>query len=85
MQSFEPSPKDIEHFTGNQKLVFLEAVQQQGDLSADRAQLLGKVYDLESSQKPEEFMMYIISSRRSARLLLLFQCLLKRFCKRVKQ
>lgn len=65
MQSFEPSPKDVEHFTGNQKLVFLEAVQQQGDLSADRAQLLGKVYDLESSQNVELKSAYYIIALRA--------------------
>jgi len=64
--SFEPSPKDVESFTGNQKLVFLEAVQQQGSLSAERAQLLGKVYDLGASQNVELKSAYYIIALRAA-------------------
>jgi leukotriene-A4 hydrolase len=51
--SFEPTPKDVESFTGNQKLVFLEEVQKIEALSPERSQLLGKVYDIASSQNVE--------------------------------
>ncbi len=53
------------HFTGNQKLVFLEAVQQQGTLGAERAQLLGRVYDLETSQNVELKAAYYIIALRA--------------------
>ncbi|POR31843.1 Leukotriene A-4 hydrolase [Tolypocladium paradoxum] len=51
--SFGPSAKDVESFTANQKLVFLDKVSQAEPLSAERAQLLGKVYDLISSKNAE--------------------------------
>ncbi|KAF5019154.1 hypothetical protein F66182_8859 [Fusarium sp. NRRL 66182] len=51
--NFEPSAKDIENFTANQKLVFLAEVQQSASLSADRAQLMGKTYDFLSSKNVE--------------------------------
>jgi leukotriene-A4 hydrolase len=51
--SFEPSAKDVESFTANQKLVFLGEVQQAEPLSPERSQLLGKVYDIASSQNVE--------------------------------
>jgi leukotriene-A4 hydrolase len=52
-QNFAPSVKDLENFTANQKLVFLAEVQQSGELSADRAQLMGKIYDFLSSKNVE--------------------------------
>lgn len=52
-QSFTPDAKDLESFTGNQKLLFLETVQQAEALSPERTQLLGKVYDIASSQNTE--------------------------------
>lgn len=39
--------------TGNQKLVFLEKLQQSEPLSVERAQLLGKVYDFIGSKNIE--------------------------------
>lgn len=39
--------------TSNQKLVFLETLQQSKSLSVERAQQLGKVYDLTSSKNTE--------------------------------
>ncbi|SPN97360.1 related to leukotriene-A4 hydrolase long isoform [Cephalotrichum gorgonifer] len=49
--SFTPSPEDIASFSGNQKLVVLEAIQNfESPLSADRARLLGSTYDLVSSK-----------------------------------
>lgn len=53
MQSFVPSPKDVEDFNANQKIVFLGKLQQGKTLSAERANLLGKVYDLRTSQNVE--------------------------------
>ncbi|KAH6899913.1 peptidase family M1-domain-containing protein [Thelonectria olida] len=49
---YKPSSGDVEAFTANQKLVFLAEVQQAG-LDAERSQLLGKIYDLVSSQNVE--------------------------------
>ncbi|KAH7326097.1 peptidase family M1-domain-containing protein [Stachybotrys elegans] len=51
--SFTPSPEDVESFTGNQKLLFLETVQQAEPLSPERAQLLGETYDILSSKNVE--------------------------------
>ncbi|PHH87130.1 hypothetical protein CDD83_9274 [Cordyceps sp. RAO-2017] len=51
--SFEPSAKDVESFTANQKIVFLERVQKAGPLSSERAQLMGKVYDFITSRNAE--------------------------------
>ncbi|KAK4089846.1 leukotriene A4 hydrolase [Purpureocillium lilacinum] len=51
--SFEPSAKDVESFSSNQKLVFLDQVEQHASLSAERAQLMGKVYDFISSRNAE--------------------------------
>ncbi|PHH62455.1 hypothetical protein CDD81_7102 [Ophiocordyceps australis] len=51
--SFEPAAKDVEAFTANQKLVFLDKVQQTKAMSPERAQLLGKVYDFISSKNAE--------------------------------
>ncbi|KAH8170589.1 peptidase family m1 domain-containing protein [Sarocladium implicatum] len=59
-ESFEPSPKDVEDFTGNQKLVFLEKVQQDVPLSATRSQLLGKAYDLQGSRNVELLSSYYL-------------------------
>ncbi|KAF4967502.1 hypothetical protein FSARC_4966 [Fusarium sarcochroum] len=58
--SFEPSAKDLENFTANQKLVFLAEVQQSGSLSADRAQLMGKTYDFLSSKNVEILSAYYL-------------------------
>lgn len=52
-QSFEASAKGIESFTANQKLVFLERLQQSEPLNPERSQLLGKVYDFASSKSAE--------------------------------
>ncbi|KAJ4265585.1 Leucyl aminopeptidase yscIV [Fusarium torreyae] len=57
---FEPSAKDLENFTANQKLVFLAEVQQSGSLSADRAQLMGKTYDFLSSKNVEILSAYYL-------------------------
>lgn len=46
--------------------MFLESVQQQGSLSAERAQLLGKVYDLAASQNVELKSAYYIIALRAA-------------------
>ncbi|GAO17142.1 uncharacterized protein UV8b_00351 [Ustilaginoidea virens] len=51
--TYEPAPKDVEAFTANQKIVFLDKVQESASLSASRAQLLGKVYDFVSSKNVE--------------------------------
>ncbi|KAG5913490.1 hypothetical protein E4U53_004850 [Claviceps sorghi] len=52
-QSFEPAPQDVESFTANQKIAFLDKVQESGTLPAERAQLLGKTYDFISSKNVE--------------------------------
>ncbi|WZH43661.1 peptidase family M1-domain-containing protein [Fusarium acuminatum] len=57
---FEPSAKDLEDFTANQKLVFLAEVQQSGELTADRAQLMGKTYDFLSSKNVEILSAYYL-------------------------
>ncbi|TWU79169.1 hypothetical protein ED733_008876 [Metarhizium rileyi] len=51
--SFEPRPDDVSSFTANQKIVFLDKLQESGPLSAERAQLLGKTYDFISSKNVE--------------------------------
>ncbi|KAK0384997.1 hypothetical protein NLU13_7475 [Sarocladium strictum] len=63
--SFEPSPKDIEEFTSSQKLVFLEKVQQDVPLSPERAQLLGKVYELLGSRNVELLSAYYLIALKS--------------------
>lgn len=59
-QNFTPSAKDLENFTANQKLVFLAEVQQSGELSANRAQLMGKTYDFLSSKNVEILSAYYL-------------------------
>ncbi|KND89741.1 Leukotriene A-4 hydrolase [Tolypocladium ophioglossoides CBS 100239] len=63
--SFEPSAKDVESFTANQKLVFLDKVSQAEPLSAERAQLLGKVYGLISSKNAELKTAYYLVALRA--------------------
>lgn len=53
IQSFSPSPKDLEDFTANQKIVFLGKVQQGKALTAERARQLGEVYDFRASHNVE--------------------------------
>lgn len=65
-QSFEPSPKDIESFSGSQKLVFLEKIQQDEKLSVERVQLLGKVYDIQASQNVELKSAYYLIALKAA-------------------
>lgn len=65
LQSFQPSSKDIGSFTSNQKLVFLERIQQGEPLSAERSQLLGKVYDIASSKNVELKSAYYIIALKS--------------------
>ena len=43
----------MESFTANQKIVFLDKLQESGPLPVERAQLLGKVYDLIASKNVE--------------------------------
>ncbi|KAI1203340.1 leukotriene A-4 hydrolase [Nemania serpens] len=51
---YQPSPKDIESFTANQTLVFLQAVQNFTlPLNAERAHLLGTTYSISSSKNVE--------------------------------
>ncbi|KAI0148706.1 leukotriene A-4 hydrolase [Xylariaceae sp. FL1272] len=51
---YKPSIKDIESFTANQVLVFLQAVQNfEQPLSAERSHLLGKTYNISSSKNVE--------------------------------
>jgi leukotriene-A4 hydrolase len=53
-QAFTPSSKDVESFSGNQKLVFLEKVQTFDEpLTAERAKLMGEKYDFVSSRNAE--------------------------------
>ena len=53
-QTFEPKADDVAEFSGNQKLVLLETIQGfSSPLSAERAQLLGKLYDFATSQNVE--------------------------------
>ncbi|KAG7107081.1 Leucine aminopeptidase 2 like protein [Verticillium longisporum] len=53
-EDFEPSPKDVEGLTGNQKLVFLEAVEKfDRPLTPEKSQAMGKAYALASSQNAE--------------------------------
>ncbi|TQS33250.1 hypothetical protein Golomagni_06411, partial [Golovinomyces magnicellulatus] len=51
--SFEPSTKDVEGFTGNQKVIFLSEVDQAEPLTPQRAQLMGSIYDFVSSKNAE--------------------------------
>ncbi|EEY14431.1 leukotriene A-4 hydrolase [Verticillium alfalfae VaMs.102] len=53
-EDFEPSPKDVEGLTGNQKLVFLEAVEKfDRPLTPEKSQAMGKAYALATSQNAE--------------------------------
>ncbi|KAF4827209.1 Leucine aminopeptidase 2 [Colletotrichum tropicale] len=53
-EKFTPSAEDVASFSGNQKLVLLETIEKfPSPLSADRARLLGKTYDLVSSRNAE--------------------------------
>ncbi|TDZ67196.1 Leucine aminopeptidase 2 [Colletotrichum trifolii] len=53
-ENFTPSPEDVASFSGNQKLVLLETIEKfPATLSADRARLLGKTYDLVASRNAE--------------------------------
>jgi len=53
-QSYTPSKSDVESFSANQKLVFLESIQKfDPPISSERAKLLGDAYDLLSSQNVE--------------------------------
>ncbi|KAL6866204.1 Leucyl aminopeptidase yscIV [Amphichorda felina] len=52
-ETFQPSAKDVENLNSNQKIVFLGKLQQGKPLSAERANLLGKVYDFGSSRNVE--------------------------------
>lgn len=53
LQSFEPKPEDVASFTANQKIVFLDKLQESGPLSSERAQQLGKIYDFITSKNVE--------------------------------
>ncbi|RYC61936.1 hypothetical protein CHU98_g4279 [Xylaria longipes] len=51
---YQPSPKDVESFTANQILVFLQAVQNfSSPLDAERSHLLGTTYNISSSHNVE--------------------------------
>uniref|UniRef100_L2FMZ9 Leukotriene a-4 hydrolase n=1 Tax=Colletotrichum fructicola (strain Nara gc5) TaxID=1213859 RepID=L2FMZ9_COLFN len=53
-EKFTPSADDVASFSGNQKLVLLETIEKfPSPLSAERARLLGKTYDLVSSRNAE--------------------------------
>ena len=55
----------MEDFTGNQKLVFLEKVQQDVPLSSERAHQLGQVYDLLGSRNVELLSAYYLIALKS--------------------
>ncbi|KAI0864366.1 leukotriene A-4 hydrolase [Xylaria cubensis] len=51
---YQPDPKDLESFTANQILVFLQAVQNfSSPLNAERSHLLGTTYKISSSKNVE--------------------------------
>ncbi|KAI0390146.1 leukotriene A-4 hydrolase [Xylariaceae sp. FL0594] len=53
-EDYQPDAKDLESFTANQVLVFLQAVQNfSKPLSAERARLLGTTYNISSSKNVE--------------------------------
>ncbi|KAI1389918.1 peptidase family M1-domain-containing protein [Hypoxylon trugodes] len=53
-EDYQPSPKDIESFSANQTLVFLQAIQNfPKPLSAERSHLLGTTYNVTSSKNVE--------------------------------
>ncbi|KAM0285659.1 hypothetical protein ACHAQH_001365 [Verticillium albo-atrum] len=53
-KDFEPSSKDVEDLSGNQKLVFLEAVEKFDEpLTPERSEIMGRTYALASSQNAE--------------------------------
>ncbi|KAK5987196.1 Leucine aminopeptidase 2 [Cladobotryum mycophilum] len=51
--SYEPSPEDVASFNANQKIVFLEKLQQLEPFTPERSQLLGNTYDLLGTQNVE--------------------------------
>ncbi|KEY65199.1 hypothetical protein S7711_09378 [Stachybotrys chartarum IBT 7711] len=63
--SYTPDAKDVESFTGNQKLLFLETVQQSDSLTPERARLLGKVYDIAASHNVELKSSYYLIALKS--------------------
>jgi leukotriene-A4 hydrolase len=53
-QDYRPSSEDVESFTANQVLVFLQAVQNfTPPLNAERSHLLGTAYNISSSKNVE--------------------------------
>ncbi|KAI0472921.1 peptidase family M1-domain-containing protein [Xylariaceae sp. FL0804] len=53
-KDYQPSPKDLEPFTANQVLVFLQTVQDfSPGLSTERSHLMGTTYNLSSSKNVE--------------------------------
>jgi hypothetical protein len=53
-KSYNPSPSDVASFTGNQKLVFLETIDNDSNpLSPERARLLAETYALLDSKNVE--------------------------------
>jgi leukotriene-A4 hydrolase len=65
-QDFTPSPEDVECFTANQKLVFLEKVDTfDRPLTPERAQLMGKTYELLSTKNAEMKTAYYLIALRA--------------------
>ncbi|KOS20126.1 Leukotriene A-4 hydrolase -like protein [Escovopsis weberi] len=59
-QSFEPRPEDVADFTSNQKIVFLEKLQQSDTMTIERSRLLGEVYDLLNTKNVELKFAYLL-------------------------
>lgn len=54
LQDYQPTSKDIESFTANQTLVFLQAVQSfSKPLNVEKSHLLGTTYNISSSKNVE--------------------------------
>lgn len=66
MQSYKPSPKDVEGLSANQKLVFLQSVHTSPKpLGADQVQKMGEVYEFISSKNVEVKAAYFEVSLKS--------------------
>ncbi|KAF3760810.1 peptidase M1, leukotriene A4 hydrolase [Cryphonectria parasitica EP155] len=65
-KSYTPSPQDVETFSANQKLVFLQTVQAFAEpLSAEQVEKMGQVYKFNESQNKEVKTAYFEVSLRS--------------------
>ncbi|KAI5861248.1 peptidase family M1-domain-containing protein [Durotheca rogersii] len=65
-EDYQPNPSDVESFSANQTIVFLQAVQDfSSPLSVERAHLLGTTYSISASKNVDLKTAYYVISLRS--------------------